>query len=154
MNVQRGDLAGVPTHNGGTVPVKILSVRAMRHQFGDVAFPVALCRVTADRPGYTRGEIIERRELTDRTGRRYVGLIPDTAIACRSCGGAGFGLWSGGTRADGGVIHARTGCTGAGVVTSSDRARLDAYAAARRVAGSPIYGDELTGDRAPEYRPS
>lgn len=135
-DLRRGDFAAIAGWQGTAIPCKILTVRMMRHQYSDASFPVAIVRVTADRPGYARGDVCERSELLTRDNR-WARLTCDMATRCATCGAS----WSGGTYAVAGILHMSAQCPGTrAVLTASDDRALHTYADGHRVAGRPIYG--------------
>lgn len=113
--LKRGDLASVDGYKSGVVPVKILSVLTVRERFSE-PYLAAIVRVTAQRPGYARGEItlVRASELVMRKTRSRDGhlmisspnlVIADFSLRCEFCNGSAHfnqGEYS--------IIHMRLPC--------------------------------------------
>lgn len=141
-SLQRGDLAYVDVYASPLIPIKILRVTSGRDRFGDPE-RVVFVRVTADRPGYVRGEVFRARPdtvVSRRTRVRRgsghimvtgVDLVADLSLTCGHCGGVAhrdrFGDYQ--------VIHMGVPCDRVGPLTSADIRALDACLAAHRANG-------------------
>ena len=134
----RGDVAFIDSFRG-LVPVRIVSVRHDRDTADPCGFPTVTgntgtvyVRVTANRPGYDRGEIVglsynpmtgaaplslvSRDSVYVRAGQYRISGMPtnvraDVATFCKVCGGS----WHerGPFDSDRGIVHMSVGCSGA-----------------------------------------